>query len=97
MVSETELEPVVERLRVLGHPTRLRLLGELHAEGELSVGDLARRAGLSCGAVSKQLAVLRGHGLISRRREGNRIYYRLSNPSIGQICAAVSGRVRDVA
>lgn len=95
VVAEIALESVADRLRLLGHPTRLRLLGELDAEGELAVGTLVERAGLSYGAVSRQLALLHAHGLLSRRREGNRTYYRVTDPSFVRLCTAVSNRIRE--
>jgi ArsR family transcriptional regulator, arsenate/arsenite/antimonite-responsive transcriptional repressor len=89
------LERVADRFKLLGDPTRLRLVNELHAEDELSVGDLVERVGMSYGAVSKQLALLRSHGLLTRRREGNRIYYRIGDPSVNELCDAVCKSVRE--
>jgi ArsR family transcriptional regulator, arsenate/arsenite/antimonite-responsive transcriptional repressor len=49
--------------------------------GEISVGDLVERLGLSQPTVSKHLKVLRDHGLVSVREDGQHRYYRLdSNP-----------------
>jgi len=89
------VERVADRFRLLGDPTRLRLVNALHAEGELSVGDLVKRVGMSYGAVSKQLSMLRAHGILDRRREGTRIYYLISDPSLGALCDAVCKGIRD--
>ena len=49
--------------------------------GEISVGDLVEQLGLSQPTVSKHLKVLRDHGLVSVREDGQHRYYRLdSNP-----------------
>ena len=45
--------------------------------GEISVGDLVDRLGLSQPTVSKHLKVLRDHGLVSVREEGQHRYYKL--------------------
>lgn len=89
------IERVADRFKLLGDPTRLRLVNQLHATGELSVGELVERVGMSYGAVSKQLALLRSTGLLIRRREGNRIYYRIGDPSLNDLCDAVCKSVRE--
>lgn len=89
------LERVADRFRLLGDPTRLRLVNELHACEELSVGELVERVGTSYGAVSKHLALLRSHGLVSRRREGTRIHYRIADPSLVELCDAVCRGIRE--
>lgn len=80
------IERVADRFRLLGDPTRLRLVNELHVHGELTVGALVERVGSSYGAVSKGLALLRSHGVVARRRDGNRIHYRISDPSLSELC-----------
>ena len=89
------IERVADRFRLLGDPTRLRLVNELHASTELSVGDLVTAVGLSYGTVSKQLALLRTHGVLSRRRDGTKIYYRIADPSIADVCDAVCASLRE--
>lgn len=80
------IERIADRFRLLGDPTRLRLVNAMYTEGELTVGDLVERVGTSYGAVSKQLAMLRAQGVISRRREGSKIYYEISDPSLSELC-----------
>lgn len=63
----------------LSDPTRRALLRAV-AEGERSVGDLARPHAMSLAAVSKHLKVLEGAGLIARRKQGSFQYVRL-NPA----------------
>lgn len=89
------MEKIADRFKLLGDPTRLRVVNELHADGELSVGELVARVEMSYGAVSKQLALLRSHGIVSRRREGTRIYYRIKDPSISDLCDAVCKSIRE--
>jgi DNA-binding transcriptional ArsR family regulator len=66
-------------MKVLGNPDRLLLLCEL-SQGEQCVGDLQERLGIVQPTLSQQLTVLREAQLVSTRREGKRIHYRLSSP-----------------
>lgn len=89
------IERVSDRFRLLGDPTRLRLVNALHVEGELTVGELVERVGTSYGAVSKQLSLLRSNGVVARRREGTRIHYRICDPSLSDLCDAVCKGIRE--
>lgn len=61
-------------LKVLANPDRLLLMCRL-SQGELSVGDLEAQVGIRQPTLSQQLGVLRGHGLVTTRREGKNIFY----------------------
>ena len=50
--------------------------------GELSVTDLSERVGCQVPNMSQHLAVLRSAGLVTTRREGSTIYYRLADPRV---------------
>jgi len=64
----------VATLKLLADPTRLRVLWALlHVEH--SVGPLAAHVGVTTAGLSQHLAKLRLAGLVSTRRDGNRIYY----------------------
>lgn len=67
--------------RALADPKRLCVLECLSA-GELSVGDLSTRAGCQVPNMSQHLSVLRSAGLVTSRREGSTVYYRLSDPRV---------------
>jgi DNA-binding transcriptional ArsR family regulator len=89
------IERVADRFRLLSDPTRLRLVNELHAGGELTVGELVRRLEISYATASKQLAMLRAHGTVARRREGTKIFYRIVDPSLDEVCNVVCRSLRD--
>jgi DNA-binding transcriptional ArsR family regulator len=67
--------------RALADPKRLCVLESL-AEGEVSVSDLSSRVGCQVPNMSQHLAVLRSAGLVSTRRDGNTVYYRLADPRV---------------
>jgi rhodanese-related sulfurtransferase/DNA-binding MarR family transcriptional regulator len=67
--------------QALGNGRRLEILDVL-ANGERTVERLASETGLSIANASQHLQVLRGAGLVRRRREGTRIYYGLSDSAV---------------
>ncbi len=67
--------------RALADPKRLCVLESL-AHGELSVRDLATRVGCQVPNMSQHLAVLRSAGLVTTRRDGSTVFYRLSDPRV---------------
>ncbi len=76
-----------QRLRMLGDPTRLRLLAALARAGELCVCDLAFLVGttVSESAVSHALRLLRSDGLVIYRRSGKLAMYRLTDASVQRL------------
>src|SRR6266566_3609160 len=65
--------------RALADPTRRQILQDLRG-GELSAGDIASRFPIRGPSVSRHLSILKGAGLISERREANRILYSRADP-----------------
>jgi DNA-binding transcriptional ArsR family regulator len=86
-------ERVAARFRALGDPTRIRILDVLRG-GERSVGDLAELLAVNQASMSKHLALLREEGLIGVRRLGTQALYRISDPSLDDLCALVCDGVR---
>ncbi len=92
-VAKAELFDSLARVgKALGSGKRLELL-DLLAQGERSVDALARAANLGLTTCSAHLQTLRQAGLVSTRRDGTRIHYRLAGPDI----AALYALLRDVA
>jgi DNA-binding transcriptional ArsR family regulator len=92
-----ELEPefvqaVAETMQALATPSRLRILGRLHA-GSCSVNELAAAVGMESSAVSHQLRVLRHLGLVVGRRDGRRIVYDLHDEHVGELLEQAVGHV----
>ena len=74
-----ESDLVAKYFRGLGDPSRLRILALLRDEGELSVGELVERLGLSQPKVSNHLACLRWCGFVQARREGRMVLNRIAD------------------
>jgi DNA-binding transcriptional ArsR family regulator len=75
---------VAETMQALATPSRLRILGRLHA-GPCSVSELAQHIGMEPSAVSHQLRLLRHLGLVAGRREGRSVIYSLHDDHVGQL------------
>lgn len=71
-------------LRLLSNERRLMILCQLIG-GELSVGTLQCRLGLSQSALSQHLARLRADRIVATRREGQTIFYRIIDPAALQL------------
>jgi ArsR family transcriptional regulator len=69
--------------RGFADPKRLQIINALR-NNELSVGEICEAVDLPQANASQHLAILRNKGLVSSRREGQRIYYRVTSPKINQ-------------
>ncbi|MFA7587879.1 MAG: metalloregulator ArsR/SmtB family transcription factor [Novosphingobium sp.] len=76
------------RMKLMSHPERLLMLCRMD-EGEVSVGELVELTGLSQSSVSQHLAMLRGEDVVAIRSEAQTRYYRLTDPVVRAIIAAL--------
>jgi DNA-binding transcriptional ArsR family regulator len=87
------VELIARRFRAIGEPMRIRLLDRLR-DGEATVGELSEAIGASQQNVSKHLAVLADVGILGRRKDGNRVYYRIVDDGVLRLCEEVCGSVQ---
>ena len=76
-----------ELLKLMSNKNRLLALCYLAEAGELSVGELTDRVGLSQSALSQHLAKLRDDGLVATRKEAQIVFYRICDPKAEQVLA----------
>ena len=81
MMAAPTVQALADTFRVLGDPTRVRILDALSA-GELCVCDIASLVGISESAVSHQLRLLRGMRLVRPRRDGRQVFYAVDDQHI---------------
>lgn len=81
LIAAPSVAALAETFRVLGDPTRVRVLDAL-SHGELCVCDLATLLGLSESATSHQLRLLRTLRLVKARRAGRMVFYALDDRHI---------------
>jgi ArsR family transcriptional regulator, virulence genes transcriptional regulator len=79
---------VASRLALIANANRLLILCEL-TKGERSVGALQQAVGLSQSALSQHLAKLREAGMVATRRESQTIHYRIDDPDLEVLMAAL--------
>ncbi|WP_199434661.1 ArsR/SmtB family transcription factor [Qaidamihabitans albus] len=93
-LPEPLVELIAHQFRVLGEPTRIRLLERLR-DGPAGVGELATALGTSQQNVSKHLGVLYQAGLLTRDKHGTAVHYAIGDDTVFQLCDLVCGRLRE--
>ncbi len=78
-------------MKAIAHPLRLKILCVL-ADNELSVQEIVENVGTSQSNISQHLAILRDKGVLSTRKDANRVYYRIGDPRTLKLV----GMMRDV-
>ncbi|MCP3463283.1 MULTISPECIES: helix-turn-helix transcriptional regulator [unclassified Bradyrhizobium] len=81
---EEKAEEASRLLTAMANAKRLMVLCNL-LDGERSVGDLADLVGLSSAALSQHLGKMRALDLVTTRRDGQTIYYRLASPEVREV------------
>jgi DNA-binding transcriptional ArsR family regulator len=87
-LSPDALAQVAAYFQALSEPARLRLLNLLR-DGERSVGELAEATGYSAANISRHLALLAQHGLLSREVRGTSVFYAIADPAVYDLCNLV--------
>lgn len=82
LLSLRQANGVADLFKVLADDTRLRLLHALVRSDEMCVTELAATIGMKPQAVSNQLQRLVDSGILSSRRDGNSIFYRILDPCV---------------
>jgi DNA-binding transcriptional ArsR family regulator len=85
---------IAARLRVIGDPSRIRILDQLR-DGELSVTALSERLETSQQNVSKHLGILLQAGIVGRRKEGTSALYSVADDSVFELCEQICGGLQD--
>jgi ArsR family transcriptional regulator len=67
--------------KVFSHPKRLETINILR-DGELTVSDLAKKLEMTVGNLSQHLAMMKERHILSSRKEGNQVYYRITDPKL---------------
>jgi len=86
-----QIEIAARALKAIAHPLRLRILCML-GDGEICVRDIVDTVGTTQSNISQHLAILREKGVLSTRKDANRVFYRISDPRTLQLV----GMMREV-
>ena len=82
LVTVDEAVDLAEMFRLLGDPTRVRILYALLEAGELCVCDIAAVVGTNETKVSQAMRLLRSAGAVRNRRDGRNVFYRLDDAHV---------------
>ncbi|NTV93359.1 MAG: winged helix-turn-helix transcriptional regulator [Chlorobiaceae bacterium] len=75
------LEPVSNRFKLLAEPMRLKIIRVL-CQGEHTVQEIVNNVNASQANISKHLALMHDNGVVNRRKEGLKCYYRITDETI---------------
>lgn len=84
-MEEKMFQMHAEVCKSMASPTRLKIMNLLR-DGEKSVEELKKRLGLPKANLSQHLSVLRQRRIVSTRRAGLNIYYKVTNPKMIKAC-----------
>ena len=73
---DEDIERASRSLKAMSHPLRLKILCTL-GDQEVSVQDIVERVGTSQSNISQHLAILRDKGILSSRKDANRVFYKV--------------------
>jgi DNA-binding transcriptional ArsR family regulator len=91
-IPDELVELTARRFRLLSEPMRIRLLDRLR-DREATVHQLADELGASEQNISKHLTLSAEAGVLARRKQGNRVYYRIADPEVLVLCERACGSV----
>lgn len=78
LAHEADIETASRSLKAMSHPLRLKILCTL-GSGEACVQGIVDNVGTSQSNISQHLAILRDKGILSSRKDANKVYYRVGD------------------
>ena len=93
-LTNGELGRIAVHFRLLGEPMRLKILQALCRE-PLAVSDIVAAVGATQANVSKHLSLLATAGILTREKDGQRVYYGLKDPLTLKMCELVRTQLAD--
>ncbi len=88
LLSDGELETVALHFKLLGEPMRLKILQAVCA-GPRTVNDIVAAVGATQANVSKHLSLLASAGILTRKKDGQCVFYGMKDPLTLKLCELV--------
>jgi len=95
-LTAEDLEEYAQKLKVLGHPMRLKLLCKIAREEEPCVSELWTCLGQPQPVVSQHLAVLKEKGIVQSEVQGNKRIYSITDPFVRDLIATIDCEKVDI-
>lgn len=94
LLSNEQRSEASEWLKAMAHPQRIFIL-QLLINGKYTVGELAKECGIASATMSNHLRLMERCGLLSGKRDAQRIYYEVNDPQVMGIVACLEIRFSD--
>jgi ArsR family transcriptional regulator len=89
LASESDIHQASRSLKAMAHPLRLKILCILGSNEEVSVQDIVEMVGTSQSNISQHLSILRDKGILTCRKDANKVYYRIAEKEILHLMVAM--------
>lgn len=93
-MDEKTVQYIAEVLKAVGHPIRLRIV-EILEKGEKCVGDITAALNCKQAITSQHLNLMRDKGILSHRRNGTKMYYRIENLNVIRLLHCIYDHCND--
>ena len=93
-LAKEAVDLIAGRFKVLSEPIRIQILQSLH-DRPMNVTEITRAIASTQPNVSKHLKMLQEAGLITRRQNGNTVFYAIADESVYQLCDVVCSSLKD--
>jgi len=87
-------EHVAEVMKAVAHPVRIQIV-ELLEKNEMCVSDIVKGAGGKQAITSQHLNMMRDKGVLSSRRDGAKVYYRIENKNVIKLLHCIRANCRN--
>lgn len=84
ITNDAEIARAAQYLKAMSHPLRLKILCTL-GNDRVSVQDIVEQVGTTQSNISQHLGILRDKGILGCRKDANRVFYYIDNPSTLQL------------
>lgn len=85
-------DAVAAYFSILSEPNRLKIMHAI-CQQERSVNQIVEEVGATQTNISRHLNLMHRGGVVTRRKEGNQVFYRISDPAMVEICRTVCVRI----
>ncbi len=94
MKNENFYDLHADLCKTISNPRRQAIIDTIR-DDELTVNEMIKKTGIAQANLSQHLAILRAKGVVHTRREGNNVFYSLSNPKIIKAYDLISEVLKD--
>lgn len=93
LLTDEELEQIALHFRLLGEPMRLKILQAVCGEPR-TVNEIVAAVGATQANVSKHLSLLAAAGILTRKKDGQCVYYGMKDPLTLRLCELAHGQAQ---